>query len=151
MIAWRITTPSRVTLDGEESRDSGGRWHEPGRPLVYAATSCALATLEFLAHLDGPPESRLVAMHILLPDELQVDRMPVDALPPDWRTPQHPECRTLGQQWLERPHGERAAVMEVPSSVVPLERNILIDPTHPDAARIRVQDVHDYALDARVL
>ena len=151
MFAWRITTPSRVTLDGEESRDSGGRWHEPGRPLVYASTSCALATLEFLAHLDGKPASGLVAMHIHIPDGLRIDCMPVESLPADWRTPEHPECRALGQRWLQRPHASRAAVLEVPSAVVPLERNILIDPTHPDAAAVCVHDVSDYALDARVL
>jgi RES domain-containing protein len=150
MFAWRITNASRVTLDGEESRDSGGRWHEPGRPLVYASTSCALATLEFLAHLDGDPADELVAMQIHIPEELGDDHLPQDALPPDWRTPQHPDCCAMGERWLRRPHDDRAAVMKVPSAVVPLEFNVLIDPTHPDAAAIRVHEVHPYALDARV-
>jgi RES domain-containing protein len=151
MIAWRITTASRVALDGEESRENGGRWHEAGRPLVYAAASCALATLEFLAHLDGGPSDKLVAMHILIPDELRIDTMPPESLPPDWRTPRHPDCRACGQRWLERPHSDRGAVLQVPSAVVPLEFNVLIDPTHPDAAAIAVHRVHDYALDSRLI
>jgi RES domain-containing protein len=150
MLAWRITVPSRVALDGEESRDKGGRWHCPGRPLVYAASSCALATLEFLAHLDGASPDDLVAMRIHIPDDLKVDELEAHALPPDWRTPEHPECRGVGQRWLERPPESRAAVLRVPSAVVPLESNLLIDPAHPDTRAIRVAEVHDYRLDARV-
>ena len=90
-------------------------------------------------------------MHIEIPDGIAVDEMPVDALPPDWRTPRHPECCSLGQRWLQRPHSARGAVLQVPSAVVPMELNLLIDPTHPDAAAIRLREVHDYALDARVV
>ena len=150
MIAWRITEPSRVALDGEESKAKGGRWHCAGRPLVYAASSCALATLEFLAHLEDDSPHDLVAMRIEIPDELRVDEVEAHALPADWRTPEHPDCRACGQRWLERPVERRAAVLRVPSAVVPLESNLLIDPAHPDARAIRVAEVHDYKLDARV-
>lgn len=150
MDAWRITVPSRVALDGEESRDKGGRWHHPGRPLVYAASSCALATLEFLAHLDDASPDDLVAMRIVIPDELRIDEMEAHVLPPDWRTPEHPDCRTLGQRWLEQAPAARAAVLRVPSAVVPLESNLLIDPSHPDVGAIRVAEVNEYRLDARV-
>src|SRR5688500_16590089 len=90
MIVWRISSPDRVALDGEESREKGGRWHHAGRPLVYGASSCALATLEFLAHLDGDEPGTLVALRIEVPDDLRIDEQPAQSLPADWRTPQHP-------------------------------------------------------------
>lgn len=150
MIAWRISSPDRATLDGEETRKTGGRWHCPGRPLVYAASTCALATLEFLAHLDGAP-GPLVAMRIDVPDGLRIDEQAVDELPDDWRTPEHPACRASGQRWLDRSPEHRAAILRVPSAVVPLECNYVIDPAHPDFARVQMQEAVDYTLDARVV
>lgn len=150
MIAWRISSPDRANLGGEESREKGGRWHRPGRPLVYCSSSCALATLEFLAHLDGEAPDDLVAMQIDIPDVLRVDERGVHELPPDWREPEHPACQNAGEQWLDTSHAERAAVLRVPSAVVPLEWNYLLDPAHPDFARIRLADAKGYALDERV-
>ncbi|MES2523815.1 MAG: RES family NAD+ phosphorylase [Gemmatimonadota bacterium] len=151
MKAWRITTPGQVSLDGEESKAKGGRWHRAGRPLVYAATSGALATLEFLAHRNGDTPPDLVAMAIDIPDGIRTDQLSTDALPDDWRTPNHPECCAIGEQWLSGPAEARGAVLRVPSAVVPFEENLLIDPAHPDAREIVVAAVEEYRLDQRVL
>ncbi len=51
--AWRIVksrhAPTAFTGDGAGLK--GGRWNHPGVPLVYAAGSISLATLEMLVHL----------------------------------------------------------------------------------------------------
>jgi len=42
--------------------------------------------------------------------------------------------RAFGSAWIEE---TRSAVLFVPSVVAPMERNILINPAHADAARIK--------------
>lgn len=150
MRAWRISATGRAVLDGEESRKDGGRWHRPGRPLVYAASSCALALAEFLAHLDDDPGT-LQAIEIHVPDDLRLDCIESSMLPPDWRTPRHEGCCRSGEDWLSRPFDDRGAVLLVPSAVVPLEQNVVIDPWHPEISRIVIQAVHEFQLDDRLL
>jgi RES domain-containing protein len=147
---WRISGDRRMALDGEETREEGGRWHRPGRPLVYTASSCALAVAEFLAHLDGDPGT-LVALEIHVPDDLRQDCIDPSQLPSDWRTPRHEGCCRTGEDWLALAPEERGAVLLVPSAVVPLEQNTIIDPWHPDASRIAVCRVHDFELDDRLV
>ena len=61
VLAWRLCREPYADLNGEGARLYGGRWNTPGRPLVYAASTAALAVLEVRVHLDLPPE--------LLPDD----------------------------------------------------------------------------------
>jgi RES domain-containing protein len=54
---WRIATDAREyeahDLGGRGAEKTGGRWNRPGRPVVYTATSIALARLETVVHLDA--------------------------------------------------------------------------------------------------
>ncbi len=49
---WRICRRPFADLSGEGARLYGGRWNSPGRPLIYAAETAALAVLEVRVHLD---------------------------------------------------------------------------------------------------
>jgi RES domain-containing protein len=53
-MAWRIvqTQHAERALSGEGARLYGGRWNHKGTPLVYTASSLALAALELLVHLE---------------------------------------------------------------------------------------------------
>ncbi len=68
-------------------------------------------------------------------------------LPPEWRTDLR-VTRTLGDAWLVR--GDALAIA-VPSALVPATRNVLINPAHPDAARLRLVADHRYTWDPRLL
>ena len=71
-IIWRVTKPEAArVLDGGETRERGGRWNSPGRPVLYASENLALAALECLANL--PMEKRrelpeMAAVGIEIPD-----------------------------------------------------------------------------------
>lgn len=132
MRLWRLVSPRHAPgLDGEGARRFGGRWNSPGRAVVYASGSLALAALEVLVHIPPPLRTR-ASFPDLTAVELDLD----DALvaPPPAR-PDPARCRVLGDDWLR---AGRSLAWQVPSAVIPLETNILINPAHPEAAALRL-------------
>ena len=57
MILWRISADTRRyqadDLSGRGAETTGGRWNEVGLPVVYTATTRALACLETMVHLNA--------------------------------------------------------------------------------------------------
>ena len=139
MLAWRLCRAPFADLSGDGARLYGGRWNSPGRPLVYAASTAALAVLEVRVHLDLPPE--------LLPDDfvlmgIDLDNVPVETIAGFPANPQ-----SFGDDWLR---ARRTPVLEVPSAIVPESTNLLIDPLHPLAAGIGVASRRPFAFDRRL-
>ena len=58
-----------------------------------------------------------------------------EATVPDWYERGGASARAFGSGWLEE---GRSAILLMPSVVARVERNILINPAHPDAAGMRV-------------
>jgi RES domain-containing protein len=149
---WRICRQPFVAtaLEGIGGLYASGRWHRRGRPIVYAASSAALAALEVLVHvdpLDAPDDLRLLTIE--LPPDLGIDRLDVADLPPHWATvPAPDELAALGTDWLA---SRRSAGLSVPSAVIPIERNVLLNPRHPDIARVRVVEDAPFTCDPRLL
>ncbi len=54
----------------------------------------------------------------------------------------------IGDGWLD---AKRAAVLKVPSALVPVEYNYVINPEHPDFALITTGDPTGFPLDPRLL
>lgn len=139
MRAWRLCRAAFVDLSGDGARLHGGRWNSPGRPMIYAAETAALAVLEVRVHLDLPLE--------LLPDDYVLAGMdlgdPVvetlEAFPDD--------PRAFGDSWLAE---GRSAVLRVPSVIVPESRNFLLNPAHPQAGGFQIAATRPFAFDPRL-
>jgi RES domain-containing protein len=136
-------------LDGEGARRAGGRWNPKGLPMVYGSATLALAALELLVHLDPAaiPDD-LIAIEVEIPESLSIPQwLPAD-LPAGWRTDAAlPVLQARGADWIRTaPSG----VLLVPSVIVPSEVNVLINPAHPDAARILVVGRNPFTLDPRL-
>jgi RES domain-containing protein len=143
VIVYRLAKAAYAALDGEGARLFGGRWNSPGRPMIYAAASASLALLEVRVHLDLPVELipndyRLLSIEI--PDD--ADREQLDVAPAE-----PADCLAAGDAFLA---DGRALVLQVPSVVVPQERNALINPRHPDMARVRLTGNEAFVLDPRL-
>lgn len=147
MRLWQLVEPEHLPgLTGDGPRKAGGRWNSPGIPAVYCASSLALAALEVLVNLPRDkrrkcraPEHRAVEYD--LPDSLcRISGFP-GAMP-------QKNTRPLGDDWLDS--GDCLA-LSVPSNVVPLEANILLNPRHPDIHRITVLRVEPFDFDPRLL
>ena len=150
MKLWRVTRAPHQALDGEGARLYGGRWSSPGGAMVYAASSLALAALEYLVHVDKEDApSDLVALQIEVPDDLAVETRDAEALPEGWANDvPSPECAGVGDAWLA---AGNTVVLRLPSALVPEEQNALINPAHPGAARIRVVSARPFSFDPRLL
>jgi RES domain-containing protein len=143
VIVYRLALPAFRKLDGEGARLYGGRWNTVGRPMVYASASPSLPVLEVMVHLDVEPDFipddyRLLAVEV--PDDAPFDRLeatPIDAT----------ECAALGDAFLDR---GAALGLSVPSIVVPQDRNLLINPRHPDAGGLRIVADEPFRFDRRL-
>ena len=149
LAAWRLSKAryAASALSGVGSALRAGRWHARGRPVVYGASSAALALLETLVHVDRADLLRddYVAIPLAVPADL-VER--VGELPPDWRAWPHPaSTRRLGTAWFE---AQRSVALVVPSAVVPHEWNVLLNPTHPAFHRVGRGDPEPFPVDARL-
>jgi RES domain-containing protein len=150
LTVWRILTArfADSAFSGEGAGRYGGRWHRKGVPLVYTADSQSLAMLEMLVQ-DQPLRARYLMIPAEIPTDLAIARVTTVQLDPDWRDAAALEAlRTLGTQWAE---GLTTAVLTVPSAVVPAETNYLLNPRHPDFARIRVGDPQVLITDLRLI
>jgi RES domain-containing protein len=116
---------------------------------VYASGTIALATLEIIVHLESTaplPAYRLIEMSI--PESL-VTALQLNSLPANWRQyPAPAELRVLGDEWLDT---RRSAVLKVPSALVAIEYNYVINPHHPDFGLITTGSPLPFPLDPRLL
>lgn len=128
-----------TTLSGKGAALSEGfRWNSLNTELVYTADSRALAILEISVHLDlseDLPTDRFF-VEIDIPDELEIEELSLNNLPANWdEKPPLVITQFIGDDFVE---ARNTAVLKVPSSIVPLEFNYLINPNHPDANKIKV-------------
>jgi RES domain-containing protein len=149
--AWRITKAKHVAtaLTGEGSFLVSGRWNSKGKRMVYASQSLSLAALETLIRLDNVGHlASYLYCRIDLPEE-KVARLNLSLLPPYWKDDVN-LTRSLGDGWLDQ---REALAIAVPSAVIDVEWNYLINPHHPDfssRAQVRVSEFSPFTFDPRL-
>ena len=136
---WRIAveapTYAANDLTGNGAKITGGRWNSAGTSMVYCASNISLATLETVHYLrnGGLPFNRFL-VRIDVPDDVWMARQILDPLPGGWDAiPAGLTARSAGNAWVG---SAASALLVVPSVIVPLEHNVLINPLHPEAAGI---------------
>lgn len=147
---WRITTArfAQTAFSGEGARLYGGRWNPKGCEVVYTAESQSLALLELMVQ-DDPLRANYVLIPAALPADLRMMQIDAGQLPGNWRTLSARDVlQAMGQEWIRN---GQTAVLAIPSAVVPAERNYLLNPRHPDFARIAIGASQSLATDTRLL
>jgi RES domain-containing protein len=147
-------TPGRFAHDmtGEGARLYGGRWSPPGIPVIHTAESAALAALEFLVHQQSlsalPRDIRLVVFE--LDDSASITTLPLTDLQPNWDHYMPPtSLQEIGHAWAS---AATSVALRVPSAVVSqgVERNVLINPQHPDFNRFQLVEITTFRFDERL-
>ena len=147
MKAFRIADRRFPVFDGTGARIVGGRWNSPGRELIYAAETFALALLELLVHSNlGRVPMTHVVVEIEIPDDITVEILNRQDVP-GWDAEEQIASRAFGDDWLM---AKRSAVLMTPSVVTGgRERNVLINPRHADFIRIVAGAPEDVRWDPR--
>ena len=147
---WRITTAAfgRSAFSGEGARLYGGRWNPKGVSLVYTAATQSLAMLEMLVQ-DQPLRARYVMIEARIPSAVTIDHVSINGLPSDWRDiGARGKLQAIGAEWARK---RSAAVLAVPSAIVPAESNYLLNPLHPHFKRIKIGKPSTVETDLRLI
>lgn len=147
---WRMVLEEQATtaFDGEGARLYGGRWNSTGTPMVYASEHQSLAALEIRVHIDRTAMRRRYKCFTFQFAESLMDAFPAGGLPKDWREePPPPALQLIGDAWV---NSGSSVILAVPSVLIPREVNYLINPRHPDFARLKIEKPADFAFDSRL-
>jgi len=146
MELWRISRfPDLAGLGGLKY---SGRWHTSGHAIVYFADSLAAAMLEMLVHLEVQEDEMplgFLALHVTVPDDLTVATLTASAS--EWQE-DIASSRAVGDAWLR---SNETALARVPSAVLQDTTNFLLNPVHPDAARLTLQSKNPLRFDPRLI
>lgn len=123
----------------------GGRWNDPGIPVLYFAATAGVAMLEMANYLPSPrlvPSGYRLGVYEVAGNP-SVERWTTADLPADWdRFPYPRSTQRMGSDWLTR---GRASLLVLPSAAVPggLDDIVLAAPARLDAAPMRLSAVHE--------
>lgn len=147
MFLWRIS--NHANLEGRGGLFASARWHTLGRPIVYLAETPSGALTEVLVHLELDPDNMPDSYKLLkleAPDDVSLRRLKPSDLPSNWKG-NLLITRNIGDEWLA---AGATALLKVPSAIVPETFNVLLNPQHPDAPKIRVVWHRKYPWDKRL-
>lgn len=150
MKIYRISKKQYINdLSGEGARLFGGRWNKKGHSMLYFSESLSLCVLEILVHLDYQfltKEYQCIEAEI--PDKTIKPIVNHNDLKSVWRNnPPTIYTQQIGSDWLLE---NKNLAMKVPSAVLPVQHNILINPKHPNISDLKIIKQESLLLDERV-
>ncbi|MGL4610865.1 MAG: RES family NAD+ phosphorylase [Trueperaceae bacterium] len=139
------------SLDGSGGLFTASRWNQQGTRMVYLASSASLCVLETLAHVNPTEfgERKLLELEVPATSIATVSEALFIQLLRD--APKgHLEggTREYGSRWAKE---GRSLLLSVPSIIVPVERNYLLNPLHPNHQDIRIVQEDLIRLDMRII
>ncbi|MEP7036899.1 MAG: RES domain-containing protein [Acidobacteriota bacterium] len=150
-ITYRIckTKYSATMFDGEGAYRFGGRWNSRGTRIVYTAESLSLAALEMLVHLN---DEEILFNYSFAAAEFDGSMvLPIEefqTLPKNWSASPPPlEIQRIGDEWAK---SESSVILRVPTSVLPIEYNYLINVEHPEFSRVKLGETQSFIFDERL-
>jgi RES domain-containing protein len=147
--AYRIVKRRHVkqAFTGEGAKLAGGRWNSPGKRAVYLSSTLSLAAMETFVHLgDDAARIQYVYFEITIPDSVAIVSLAIRSR--GWRQePPSLASQHAGDRWLLT---NRAALLEVPSAIIPTENNLVLNPAHADARKLRIGTPRPFQFDPRL-
>jgi RES domain-containing protein len=134
LTAYRIGDPDGAypIFDATGSKLWPGRWNTAASPMIYTSEHYGTAMLEKLAHGNGrmPPNQHWI--EITIPPGVAYEILST-AHHPGWEAEDCLVSKACGAAWQR---SRRSLLLIVPSVVARMERNVLINDSHPEVHQI---------------
>jgi RES domain-containing protein len=145
---WRITSSEYIStvFSGKGGLYASGRWHPKGNKISYTSESLALASLEVFVGIETA-DIPLGCVSAIIPDTTPILEITKDILPANWQdVSAYSDLQEIGLKWLQ---AMEYPVLKVPSAIIPVEYNYLINPEHPDL-QLQTEQVLEFQFDRRM-
>ena len=130
---------------------SANRWNLKDQQVIYAAGSRSLATLELAVHRSGITLNLPYSVMVLsVPDDDQlVHHVKASMLPENWRSiAAYGSLQQIGSRWYQE---KLSLMLKIPSAVIPMEYNYIINTLHPDFQWVKLVRSEPYFWDERLI
>ena len=150
MIVYRVANMKYIdsTLYGIGAEKVGGRWNKVGTRAVYCSENISLALLEYYVHSENIaylPKKILVAK-IQFPDDFVIEEL--KELPERWN--QYPYSSKTTEIFTDLAKDRNVFALRVPSTIVGLESNIILNPLFKEFGKVEVIEFIDLPIDERL-
>lgn len=150
MIVYRVANVKYkdLTLSGIGAEKVGGRWNKVGTRAVYCSENISLALLEYYVHSENIsylPKQILIAK-IQFPDDFVIEEL--TKLPERWN--QYPYSSETTEVFTDLAKDRNVFALRVPSTIVGLESNIILNPLYKDFGKVEVLEFIDLPIDERL-
>lgn len=134
------------------SSGSANRWNLKGQYVLYAGSSRSLSSLELIVHKGAvkPALQYKVMVISIADDDHLIKQVKINDLPSNWRSlAAYSVLQKSGSEWYKK---QESLVLKIPSAVIPLEYNYIINVEHPDfQTRVSLVRTEEYFWDSRLL
>ena len=150
MIVYRVANVryKDIILSGIGAEKVGGRWNSVGTRAVYCSENISLALLEYYIHsgdISTLPE-KIVIAKIDLTDDLIIEEP--EEIPDTWKA--YPYTSETTQIFTEFAKDRKNFALKVPSTIIGLESNIILNPLFKDFGKVEVVEFFELPIDKRL-
>lgn len=149
MLLYRISLCKRAEdISGTGAKLFGGRWNSVGVPMLYLASSRALAALEVLAHLTSIQDPESFCITVFEVPENSIEEVERYLLPKDWNTyPSPSSLKKIGDTFAK---SNKSLLLKVPSAIVEDECNYMLNVNHPLLDKVKIIGSKPFLFDKRL-
>lgn len=148
MIMYRLASGDYIKdLSGNGSKVYGGRWNSVGMNALYCTENISLAVLEILVNVKK--YKRPLDYHLLtisIPDSIKPLVINASKLKKNWKDDLS-YSQFMGDGFLKT---QQSLILQVPSAIVEPENNIIVNPKHADASKIKIISAKLFEFDKRL-
>ncbi len=149
MLLYRISLCKRASdLSGTGAKLFGGRWNSIGVPMLYLASSRALAALEVLAHLTPIQDPEDFCITVFEFPESSIEEIEKYLLPENWNS--YPAPSSLKKKGDAFVKANASLLLKVPSAIVEDEYNYIVNINHPLLSEVKILGSKPFIFDKRL-
>lgn len=128
------------------------RWNKNQEYVIYSGNHSALSALELIAHRSSirAYQNYKIMFIALSVTDADIKTIEIDDLPTNWKSIKaYPQLQQMGSKWYQ---SQENLILKVPSILVPIENNYIINTTHPlFSERVSLLKTEDFFWDNRLL